>query len=427
MATSKAVWRIGKTAPNIEPHTLAKHRVVQRYIERYLEIVTQNRVMNTLRITFVDGYCGGGRYTDGKDLFPGSPLIFLSTVTEMESRLAAQRAKGFNIRARYIFIDSEKRHIEFLRAEIEKTQFKDMLDKEISLWVGDFNDLVDNAIIEAKKNSQRVGCSIFLLDQFGWSQVALESIRKILNNLPKSEVFLTFMVDALANYISESNHDLSAFERIDISPDLVREMIRFKEEDYLGARVLIQNFLYDHIRKQTGAPYYSPFMIKSPESHRSHWLLHLSKHHEARNEIGEIHWQENNTTTHHGRGGFYSLGFTPTGDINQFMIESLMDDHARKVSREALIEEIPHLIEETLAQGKPVSLVTLFGSRCSDTPLVRSLIEPELLRLRDNHDLIIKSADGKLKPRSKSLEWTDRYEFTKEPTFFSKFLKKKEK
>lgn len=423
MATSKAVWRVGKDAPTIEPHTLVKHRVVQRYIERYLEIVTKSRVMDTLRITFVDGYAGGGRYSHGGDSFPGSPMIFLSTVADMESRITAGRSKKLNIRAKYIFIDQNKRHIEFLRSEIERSDFKHMLDKDIYLWVGDFNVLVDDAIHEARKNSSQVGCSIFLLDQFGWSQVALSSVRKILGELKKSEVFLTFMVDALANYISESKYDLSAFERIDLSPDLVREMIRYREEDYLGARVLIQNFLYDHIRRKTECPYYSPFMIKSPESHRSHWLLHLSKHHEARNEIGEIHWQENNTTTHHGRDGFNALGFTPTGNIDQFMIESLMDEHARMLSREALIREIPHLIEDTLKKGQAASLKTLFGSRCSDTPLVKSLIEPEILRLRDSGDLIIRNESGIIRPRAKNLEWTDMYEFTKEPTFFSIFRK----
>lgn len=424
MATSKAGWRVGKSAPTIEPHTLVKHRVVQKYIERYLEIVTKSRVMDTLRITFVDGYAGGGRYSLGKESFPGSPFIFLSTVAEMESRIAAGRTKNFNIRARYIFIDQNKRHIEFLRSEIEKSDFRHMLDKEISLWTGDFNNLVGDAIYEAKKNSSQVGCSIFLLDQFGWSQVALSSVRRILKDLKKSEVFLTFMVDALANYISDLNYDLSGFDRIDLSPDLVKEMIRFREEDYLGARVLIQNFLYDHIKRMTGSAYYSPFMIKSPESHRSHWLLHLSKHHEARNEIGEIHWQENNTTTHHGRNGFHALGFTPTGGIDQFMIESLMDDHARKLSREALIREIPKIIEDTLRNGQNASLITLFGSRCSDTPLVKSIIEPEILRLRDAGDLVIRNEAGIKRPRAKNLDWTDLYEFTKEPTLFSIFRKK---
>lgn len=425
MGTSKAAWRLGKKAPSIEPHTLAKHRVIRRYIERYVDIVTKTLPMDTLRISFVDGYCGGGRYINSSESFPGSPLIFLSTVAEMESKLAASRSKGFRIKARYIFIDSEKRHTEYLRAEIENSDYRHLLDNEISIWTGDFNVLVDDAIQEVRKNSPKVGTSLFLLDQFGWSQVSLESIRKIMNSLQKSEVFLTFMVDTLANYISDKNYDMQAFGRIDMSQSFVKEMLRYKEEDYLGARVLIQNFIYEHIKSKTQAPYYSPFMIKSPESHRSHWFLHLSKHHEARNEIGEIHWSENNTTTHHGRLGFHALGFTPAGDIEQYMIESILDSHARDQSREAVREEIPRLIYDAISGGNSPNLIDLFGIRCSDTPVVRSIIEPEVIFLRDEGDIVIRQKDGKERPRTKTVEWTDRFELSKAPKFFGPFSKLK--
>jgi three-Cys-motif partner protein len=421
MGNSKAKWRIGGPTPTIEPHTLAKHRIVRRYIQRYIEIVTRNRRMDTLRITFVDGYSGGGRYTNGQESFPGSPMIFLSTVAEMESQIAAGRTKGFNIQARYIFIDNERRHTDYLRAEIESSAFRGLLDKEISIWTGDFNVLVDSAIAAVKQNSTKAGCSIFLLDQFGWSQVSLLSIRKILSSLQKSEVFLTFMVDALATYLADNKYDMSAFSRIDLPPEMVRDMLRFREEDYLGARVLIQNFMYDHIRKQTSAPYYSPFMIKSRESNRSHWFLHLSKHHEARNEIGEIHWQENNTTTHHGRPTFGSLGFTASERLDQYMIESFLDDHARNLSLTTFREEIPSLIGEATAVGRPANLIELFGKRSSDSPLVRSIVDPVLLELRDEGEVVIRRQDGTERPRTKTLDWTDSYELTKSPRFWTRF------
>jgi len=359
------------------------------------------------------------------EIFPGSPLIFLSTVAEMEARIASKRKNGFRIKARYIFIDCEKRHTEYLRSVIESSDYKEMLDKEVSIWTGDFNDLVNESITEVHRNSPKSGCSLFLLDQFGWSQVSLRSINIILSSLRKSEVFLTFMVDALVNYISEKKFDLSAFGKIDLKPEMVREFIRYRENDYLGARVLIQNFLYDHIRRTTAAPYYSPFMIKSPESHRSHWFLHLSKHHEARNEIGEIHWQETNTTTHHGRGGLRALGFTPTGDLDQFMLESFMDGHARAQSQEAVRSELPQLIYESVARNGSPNLIQIFGERCSDTPVVRSIIEPELVHLRDEGDLVILNAEGVPRPRTSTVEWSDRFQLAKAPTLFGPFSRLK--
>jgi hypothetical protein len=163
----------------------------------------------------------------------------------------------------------------------------------------------------------RAGRAVFLLDQYGWSQVAFRSIRTILDQLQKAEVFLTFSVDALIDYLSVRSLEMRAFGEIDVDPGLVCELIQVRQDEQVGYRVLIQNSLYSHVQSATRAPFYSPFFIKSPDAHRSYWFIHLSKHREARNEIGMIHWKENNTTIHHGGAGLHALGFTPGANIEQ--------------------------------------------------------------------------------------------------------------
>src|SRR5262245_34801258 len=251
-------------------------------------------------MTFVDGYCGGGRYQAGRDIGPGSPLILLEAVAAMEAKLDVSRPKGFRINAEFIFVDHDAKHTAFLRSEIENSVFKAQLDKTIHVWTADFNERVDDIIKAVKVRSPRAGRAIFLLDQYGWSQVAFRSIRSILEQLNKAEVFLTFSVDSLIDYLSERSFDLKAFAEIDVDAGLVRELVQIKQAEQAGYRAAIQNGLYKHVQAVTGAPFYSPFFIKSPEAHRSYWLIHLSTHREARNEIGMIHWQENNTSVHHG-------------------------------------------------------------------------------------------------------------------------------
>ena len=58
-------WKVGERLPEIRAHSLAKHRILRRYIERYIEIVTATSWQEQLSITFVDGYAGGGRYAYG--------------------------------------------------------------------------------------------------------------------------------------------------------------------------------------------------------------------------------------------------------------------------------------------------------------------------------------------------------------------------
>ena len=98
-------WKLGQRPPDIGAHSLAKHRILRRYIERYIEIVTAISWQEQLSITFVDGYAGGGRYAFGRETVPGSPLILLEAVAAAEAKLKATRPKGFHINAQYIFVD----------------------------------------------------------------------------------------------------------------------------------------------------------------------------------------------------------------------------------------------------------------------------------------------------------------------------------
>lgn len=414
-------WCIGAAPPEIGPHSLAKHRILRAYIERYIEIVTATSFQEELSITFVDGYAGGGRYRFGADLLPGSPLILLEAVAAMEARLNAERLKGFRINAQFVFVDQNPSHTQFLRSEIEKSPFKSQLGRSIEIWTADFNECVDDLITKAKARSPRAGRAIFLLDQYGWSQVAFRSIKTISAALAKAEIFLTFSVDALIDYLSERSFDLKAFGEIDADPGFVRELVRIKEGEQVGYRALIQNGLYGHVQKATGARFYSPFFIKSPEAHRSYWFIHLSPHREARNAIGMIHWQENNTTVHHGGAGLNALGFAPGRDANQLTMEYLFDAHAKEQSRTALKEQLPRLIYDAADADVAPTLEDLFGLRCNDTPVVREIIEEVLVSLRDAGEVSFVSEDGKEKPRANTVAWRDRIVLPPQRSFLSGF------
>jgi three-Cys-motif partner protein len=414
-------WQIGEEVPKIGAHSLAKHRILRRYIERYIEIVTATSRQEQLSITFVDGYSGGGRYLSGREMVSGSPLIFLEAVKAAEQRLNASRPKGFRINANYIFVDQNPKHTEFLRAEILASPFSTELDQSIQILTADFNDRVEDIVRAVRARSPRKGRAVFLLDQYGWSQVAFRSIRTILTELPKAEVFLTFSVDALIDYLSERSFEMRAFGEIDIDAGLVRELIQVKEAEQVGYRTLIQNGLYRHVQAMTGAPFYSPFFIKSPEAHRSYWFIHLSKHREARNEIGMIHWGENNTTIHHGGAGLHALGFTPGGNIEQMTMSYLFDESAKAMSRKKLAEQLPRLIHDAADADVAPSLELIFGLRCNDTPVVREILEESLISLRNEGELIIVDESGKLKPRAGSVEWTDRIVLPPQRSFLGPF------
>ncbi|HVJ42371.1 MAG TPA: three-Cys-motif partner protein TcmP [Dongiaceae bacterium] len=411
-------WKQGEALPELGPHSLAKHRILKRYLTRYIEILTATSPQEQLNITLVDGFAGGGKYSHGRDVLPGSPLILLETIAEMQDKLNASRPKGFQINADFIFIEQNPHHSDFLRSVISGSSFSSELDQSIQIWTADFNERTDEIIRRVRARSPRAGRAIFLLDQYGWSQVALRSIRAVLNQLANAEIFLTFSVDALIDYLSDRSLDMRAFGNIDMDRGQVQELINYKSEDQIGSRALIQNTLYSHIQSETGSPFYSPFFIKSPDAHRSYWFLHLSKHREARNEIGMIHWAENNISVHHGGAGLNALGFTPNRGVDQLTLPYLFDAKAKERSALELRDQLPQMILEASQSDIAPSLEQLFVSKSNDTPVVRDMMSGALLDLRNDRELTIVDEHGRVKPRAKTIEWSDRIVLSAQRSFF---------
>jgi three-Cys-motif partner protein len=412
-------WKIGEALPELGAHSVAKHKVIEQYLDRYLDICVRTPAQEKQRLTIVDGFCGGGRYAFRGAELPGSPLVLLRTIAAAEKRLNACRPKGFQILTNFIFIDDKKEHTDFLRAEIEASEFVHLLDKSISIWTRPFTEAVDDLIV-ASKARHRKGQSIFILDQYGWSDVVFEDVRRILSELPKAEVFINFAVDTLIDYLSDKTAGTKAHSKIDLSPGLIREMVEHKSREKAW-RAIIQNKLYDHIKKWTTADFYSPFFVRSPESGRSYWLLHLSRHREARNLIGEVHWEQSNVSTHHGRPGFGALGFSPNMKPEQMMLEYNFDADAQQQSLDALAEQIPSYVLGAVNDGRSTSLETVFGNECNDTPVTAAILETALIKLRDHRELKILNADGREKPRAKKIHWNDRVELPKQRTFYGPF------
>ena len=71
---------------DIEPHTLAKHEILKRYLEAWFPILlTYNQ-----RIVYLDGFCGPGRYKGGED---GSPIIAIKQALKHFSRSQGREIK----------------------------------------------------------------------------------------------------------------------------------------------------------------------------------------------------------------------------------------------------------------------------------------------------------------------------------------------
>ena len=81
-----------QTQWKIEPHTLAKHEILKRYLSAWYPILSSSSAKEML---YIDGFCGPGRYKKGED---GSPIIALREALKYSQRLQKKRIT-------FLFID----------------------------------------------------------------------------------------------------------------------------------------------------------------------------------------------------------------------------------------------------------------------------------------------------------------------------------
>jgi three-Cys-motif partner protein len=397
---------IGQAPPLLLAHTAAKHDVFRSYICRYIEVLTSNPRREALGLTLIDGFAGGGEYTFRNTVAPGSPMILLQEVACAQARLNIQRRKPFRLNAEFIFVERSTPNKEFLEHTIRGSEYSNLLGNSVHLLNAEFEQALPYILtrIRARTRAHR---SIFFLDQCGYSQVSLETIRTILGSLNYPEIILTFNVDWLISFLNADDEFLKAVKPVELDLNVIKRMLALMKEPRDG-RWLVQNLLFQHLRDKTGAPYYTCFFIKSPASHLSYWLVHISKHPKARDEMARLHWAMKNHFAHHGRAGLKMLGFDPERESQQIPMDFLFDDNAEARTTDALMNELPPLIFEHSAQtdARP-TLENLFTHVCNETPATAKHIAQVLVDLRNEHEIEIFTEDGGAKPRSEQIAWTD--------------------
>jgi three-Cys-motif partner protein len=415
VSPKKYKWQIGQTPPELDVHSSAKHNVYRYYFRRYIDVLCSDPHHDGLNLTLVDGFAGGGVYLRNGQPASGSPMILLEEIAAAEARFAQQRTKPFRLHAEFIFVERNGANYQFLKDTIRRSQFA---AGSIKLVEDTFETALP-AIIQRIRSRGRAQRCIFFLDQFGYTQVSFDTVRTILTSLQNPEIILTFAVDHLIDYLSTTPASIEAVKPVELSVQHIQDLISTK--DQREARWVIQNFLYAHLINQTRAPYYTCFFIKSPESHRSYWLVHISKHPKARDETALQHWALSNHFVHHGREGLRMLGFDPDRDIDQFPLDFMFDDNAEARSRAALRRELPPLIFDRLRHTNgPPTMGRLFKTIANETPATTKLISKVLVGLREDEEIEIVRKDGRPKPRSTHLEWSDVILPAKQRSLFSR-------
>lgn len=150
----------------IDPHTLAKHRILREYLQAWLPIVGTRFP----RIRLIDGFAGPGHYADGE---PGSPIIMLQALLEHAARAT------ITAQITYVFIEERKDRYEELQQSIEALKVGSPFPASVVAGVhhGRFDQLIP--LVAPVDESPQPPTFVFI-DPFGWSDAPMELTSSIL-------------------------------------------------------------------------------------------------------------------------------------------------------------------------------------------------------------------------------------------------------
>jgi hypothetical protein len=265
------------------------------------------------------------------------------------------------------------------------------------------------------------GRSIFILDQYGYGQVPFTQIRHIFNELPKAEIILTFGVDSLINYLSDSKASARILNRLELPAIFRGRTIDDIKSSELEWRFFMQSQLYRGLAERSGAAHDTPFFIRNTQGHGDYWLVHLSQHATARNEMTEVHWLLHNHFVHFGKPGldmFQMPGFDHrAGGARSNQSELfLFNSGAREQSIAALMDDLARRVH---ASDEGIMFDTLFASTCNGTPATKEFYKLALEKLAvGQREIEIVGVDGKRRRSANTIQASDTIRVTGQTDFF---------
>ncbi|MBD2554346.1 three-Cys-motif partner protein TcmP [Limnothrix sp. FACHB-708] len=341
-SSSQSSWsRDGQVLPNLEPHTRAKHQILEEYVENLVWTLYGKARRGLDTFTFIDGFCGGGMYRDPEtgQLCEGSPIRLIKAV----ERGCQKSQRQYPIDVKYIFIDSKEKHLECLKNfSIPQSGIDDEFVKNNCQFLqGEFEDLINSILIQVQA---RKGHSLFFLDPFGWSDVSMASIRKI-NLLSKSEIIYTYMIDFIARFIEElkSKSSYDSFYKV-LEADGYYEEASSSKVGETGHQCYLRNESMRLFRDRGKAKYVFTFSMipRGLTTRVMYYLIHMSNNLRALEVIKESFWKEN-TLDYQYYFEMYGFGFRTSDFYQENQFELQFD--ISKTSEEFCIEKLDDDLE----------------------------------------------------------------------------------
>jgi three-Cys-motif partner protein len=410
MPKKEHCWNIGDPPPTIKPHSIAKQKIYAQYIEKYIHTLNPSPMIPKFKLVVIDGFAGGGVYSTSDGEHNGSPVQIIKAVKKAEAEINATRNNTFTIQQKYFFIEKKKSNFIYLKQHLTNLEYDKYFNSEIILQKGEFEKLYKSIVGSILSEFGENVRAIFILDQYGYTDAPFSIFRKIFTSLPNAEIILTISVDHLIDYIQDPERkvkqqaDIFGYEQkiithsgIQLQKTLkngfgldLKELYSIKNSEPLW-RGVIEHLIIEKLKLFSGAKFYTPFFLSEEGRSRSMWVVHLSNHPQARNVMGQVHWdvatQNEIKMSHHGYHGLNMLGYNVQNDkdyihniLNGFEDFSFNAIAEKKMKKKVMEEFLPIL------HNTPTSFGEFYTQVANHTPAHKGQLKDcakELLQMKE--------------------------------------------
>lgn len=239
-------------------HTEVKHGILRQYLESWINVLGKQKVC------YFDCFAGRGVYADGSE---GSPIIALKTI----SKLKQNRTHIQDVVCTFIEKDKSNHNnlCQVIEAEISRNS-----DAYNSIIVeSPINDEFVNVASEITRKSNKLNPSFFFIDPFGFSGVPFQTIKDILS-IPKTEVFINFMIRDVNRFLNSSKHQRSIEELFGI--DDVMAIINSDYSNFDNETALLKLYR-KQLHKNAGVSFTYPFKVNADDKlQTTYYLIHAT-------------------------------------------------------------------------------------------------------------------------------------------------------
>jgi three-Cys-motif partner protein len=411
MSKSQATWSPdGSYLPPIDPHTKAKHLIIEQYIENLVITLYKKAAYGVTTFTFIDGFCGGGIYDDkdNNQEWEGSPIRLIKAVREAHKK--SQRIYPVPLNVKFIFIDSKKSHLSCLKTySMHKAGLGELVNEkphefrheygdrieECQFIHGEFEDLVNTCIFTVES---RKGHSFFLLDPFGWTHISMNTIRRI-NSLKGSEILYTYMIFYIKRFLKERNTTQKrGFQQI-LEADGYYELANL-EDNSVGEQCYLRDQTVKLFLEKGKSKYVFTFaLIPRGDNNVLYYLLHLSQNLTALEVIKECFELENNLDYQY-HYEIYGYGFKTSDFYNQNQL--LLELNITKDTYEVCIDKLDQDVGKLIIDNPDgISYQEIRARTMHLNPANKKIYNKYLSRYFSEKEIEI-WRDGKLLSRSQS-------------------------